>query len=94
MWCGGVGSGEALEQWGGGAARSCMFTRMILLLRAVLALGTVTLVLVGLPTLLAWWLLGGPLGWSHLLIGLLGGTALVVIGGLILGWAMGRVVRR
>ena len=71
-----------------------MRTRIMLFVRAVLALGSVALVLVGLPTLLAWWLLGGPLGWPHLLIGLLVGAGLVGLGGLILGWAMGRVVRR
>ncbi|MFV9507799.1 MAG: hypothetical protein AB4911_24890 [Oscillochloridaceae bacterium umkhey_bin13] len=70
-----------------------MLTKLIHLLRAVLALGLVALVLVGLPTLLAWWLLGGPLGWQHLLIGLAVGAGLVGIGGLILGWAMGRVVK-
>lgn len=68
--------------------------RLLLLLRGALPLALVALALVGLPTLLAWWALGGPLGWRHLLVGLLGGAALVGLGGLALGWAMGRFKRR
>lgn len=64
--------------------------RIVLFLR-----GAVPLLLVGLalllgPALLAWWLTGGPFGWRHLLAGALGGAALLLVGGLILGWALGR----
>jgi hypothetical protein len=71
-----------------------MGRKLILFLRGAVPLTLVALLLVGLPTLLAWWLLGGPLGWHHLLIGLAGGAILVAVGGLILGWAMGRFARR
>jgi hypothetical protein len=71
-----------------------MAHKLMLLLRGVVPLALVALLLIGLPTLLAWWLLGGPLGWQHLLLGLAGGAILVGLGGLILGWAMGRFVRR
>ncbi len=53
-------------------------------------LALVAVALVGLPALVTWWLLGGPFGWSHLLVGLVGGAALVALGGLALGWALGR----
>ncbi len=64
--------------------------RLMLVVRAALSLTLAALALVGLPTLLAWWLLGGPLGWHHLLVGLAGGALLFALGGLALGWAIGR----
>lgn len=71
-----------------------MGRKLILFLRGAVPMLLLALLLVGLPTLLAWWLLGGSLGWHHLLIGLAGGAILVAVGGLILGWAMGRFARR
>jgi hypothetical protein len=64
--------------------------RIGLFLRGALPLLLVAAAMVGGPTLLAWWLLGGPLGWQHLLLGLLGGAGLLLVGGLIFGWALGR----
>lgn len=71
-----------------------MAHKLMLLLRGAVPLALMVLLLIGLPTLLAWWLLGGPLGWQHLLIGLAGGVAMFGLGGLILGWAVGRFARR
>ncbi|NTU82725.1 MAG: hypothetical protein HGA45_25705 [Chloroflexales bacterium] len=64
--------------------------RVILFLRGAVPLALVAVGLVALPTLAAWWLLGGPFGWRHLLVGLIGGAVLVGLGGLALGWALGR----
>jgi uncharacterized BrkB/YihY/UPF0761 family membrane protein len=61
-----------------------------LFLRSAVPLALVALALVGVPTLLAWWLLGGPLGWRHLLIGVAGAVILFALAGLALGWAIGR----
>ncbi|MGB9633462.1 MAG: hypothetical protein ACPL8I_09045 [Chloroflexaceae bacterium] len=63
---------------------------MVLFLRGAVPLALVALALVGVPTLLAWWLLGGPLGWRHLLIGVSGAVILFALAGLALGWAIGR----
>lgn len=62
----------------------------MLFLRSAVPLALVALALVGVPTLLAWWLLGGPLGWRHLLIGVAGAVILFALAGLALGWAIGR----
>jgi uncharacterized BrkB/YihY/UPF0761 family membrane protein len=66
--------------------------RVLLFLRGALPLLLLGLAMVGGPTLLAWWLMGGPLGWPHLLAGALGGAALLLVGGLIFGWALGRKI--
>lgn len=64
--------------------------KLALLLRGAVPLVLVLLALVAAPTLLAWLLMGGPLGWRHLLVGLGGGVALFALGALALGWAVGR----
>lgn len=62
-----------------------------LLLRAIVPLAAVVLaVLVG-PALLTWWLLGGPFGWRHVLIGGAISLALLVGGALLFGRAIGRM---
>ncbi|MBX0329051.1 hypothetical protein K2Z83_15335 [Oscillochloris sp. ZM17-4] len=65
--------------------------RMMLFLRGAVPLLLVGLALVGGPALLAWWVMGGPLSWPHLLVGVLGGAALLLILGLIFGRAVGRM---
>lgn len=67
-----------------------MLRKVVLFLRGAVPLLLVALAMVGGPALVAWALLGGPFGWRHLLIGLAGGAALLVIGGLIFGWALGK----
>ncbi|GAB4428737.1 MAG: hypothetical protein OHK0015_11980 [Chloroflexi bacterium OHK40] len=64
--------------------------RLLLFIRGALPLVLLALALVGLPTLVAWWVLGGPFGWRHLGVGVLVGMLLVGLGGLALGWAIGR----
>jgi hypothetical protein len=65
--------------------------RFGLLVRAVVSLAGAALLVVGIPALLAWWLMGGPFGWRHLLVGLGVALALALVAGLIFGWAVGRV---
>ncbi len=64
-----------------------------LLLRGAVPLLIVALALLAGPTLLAWWWLGGPLGWRHLLIGGTISLSLLLAMGLIFGWAVGRIQR-
>jgi hypothetical protein len=64
--------------------------RVILFLKGAVPLALLAVAMVAVPALMAWWLLGGPFGWRHLLIGLLGGGALLGGAGLALGWAIGR----
>ncbi len=48
------------------------------------------LLIFALPTLLAWWLIGGSFGWIHLLAGIAGGLLILLAAGLLFGWAVGR----
>ncbi len=51
----------------------------------------VTLVfLIGTPAVLAWLISGGPFSWLHLLIGIGVAAALIALGGVVFGWALGR----
>ncbi len=67
-----------------------MKRRIWLALRGIVPLIGVLALLIGAPAMLAWLWSGGPFGWPHLLIGVGVAVALIVIGGLILGWALGR----
>lgn len=64
--------------------------KVTLFLRGALPLALVALASVGVPTLLAWWLMGGPFHWRHVLVGLAGGVLLFALWGVALGWAIGR----
>jgi hypothetical protein len=64
--------------------------KLVLFLRGAVPLAFVALVVVGVPALLAWWVLGGPFGWRHIAIGLIVGVGLGGGGGLVLGWALGK----
>lgn len=64
--------------------------RVVLFLRGAIPLLFVAALLIALPTLLAWWLIGGAFSWHHLAFGLGGAVLLLAIGGTWLGWAMGR----
>jgi hypothetical protein len=48
------------------------------------------LLIFALPTLLAWWLIGGSFGWLHLLVGIGGGLLVLLAAGLAFGWAVGQ----
>jgi hypothetical protein len=63
---------------------------------ALRGFGPLVLIAIGLfavPTLVVWLLGGGTFQWSYLFIGLAVGIGLIIVGGLILGWAMGRIKR-
>jgi membrane protein required for beta-lactamase induction len=64
--------------------------RVILFLRGAVPLALVAIALVAVPALLSWWLLGEAFGWPNLLAGVACGAVLLALGGLTLGWAMGR----
>ncbi len=68
--------------------------RVILLLRGAVPLAVVGIGLFAAPALLSWWALGGPFGWRNVVAGVLGGAALLGLGGLALGWALGRYRKR
>lgn len=68
--------------------------RVFLFLRGAAPLALVGLALVAAPALVSWWLLGGAFGWRNIVVGVVGGAALLGLGGLALGWAMGRYRKR
>lgn len=67
-----------------------MKRRIWLVARGFIPLLAVLAALIGVPALLAWLIGGGPFGWLHLLIGVVVAVGLIIIGGLILGWALGK----
>ncbi|ACL25604.1 MULTISPECIES: hypothetical protein [Chloroflexus] len=67
-----------------------MKRRIWLVVRGWVPLLAVLVALIGGPALLAWLILGGPFGWLHVLIGVGVAAGLLLIGGLILGWALGK----
>jgi len=64
--------------------------RFWLLVRGIGPLLAVLVVLIGGPALLAWLIGGGPFDWRYILIGLGVAVLLILVGGLILGWALGK----
>jgi uncharacterized BrkB/YihY/UPF0761 family membrane protein len=64
-----------------------------LLLRGFAPLALLSIVLLAGPTLLAWWLRGGPFGWDDALIGGAISAALLAALALVFGWAVGRMGR-
>ncbi|WP_298816981.1 hypothetical protein [Chloroflexus sp.] len=67
-----------------------MKRRIWLVARAIISLTGALALLIGMPALLAWLWSGGSFGWPHLLVGIGVAVVLLTIGGLILGWALGR----
>jgi hypothetical protein len=67
--------------------------RFFILLRGAVPLVLVALALLAGPTLLTWWLNGGPFQLSYLLIGGVVTVGLLAALGLALGWAVGRLGR-
>lgn len=64
--------------------------RIMLFLRGAVPLALAGVALVAAPALVSWWVLGGTFGWRNIVAGVVGGAALLGLGGLALGWAMGR----
>jgi hypothetical protein len=76
-----------------GRGRPTLIARLVLLARGVVPLLLVALGLLAGPTLAVWWVVGGSLSWRHVLIGGAISAALLLLMGLALGWAIGRIGR-
>ena len=73
---------------------SILHSRFFLLLRGAVPLLLVALALLAGPALLVWWLRGGgQFGMDDLLIGGAISVALLIVAGLVFGWAVGRIGR-
>jgi len=72
---------------------SILHSQLFIFLRAAVPLLLVALALLAGPTLLVWWLRGGPLGLDDVLIGGAISVALLIVAGLAFGWAVGRIGR-
>jgi uncharacterized BrkB/YihY/UPF0761 family membrane protein len=68
-------------------------SQLFIFLRGAVPLVIVALALLVGPTLLIWWLRGGPFGLDDLLIGGAISVALLMAAGLVFGWAVGRIGR-
>jgi hypothetical protein len=78
---------------GDNSQRSILNSDIVLLLRGVVPLALVVLALLAGPTLVVWWLRGGPFSWDDALIGGAVSVALLAGLGIALGWAVGRMGR-
>jgi uncharacterized BrkB/YihY/UPF0761 family membrane protein len=72
---------------------SILHSQFFIFLRGAVPLLLVALALLASPTLLVWWLHGGPFGLDDLLIGGAISVALLIVAGLLFGWAVGRIGR-
>jgi uncharacterized BrkB/YihY/UPF0761 family membrane protein len=72
---------------------SFLHSQLFIFLRGAIPLLLVALALLAGPTLLAWWLRGGALGLDDALIGGAISLTLLIVAGLGLGWAVGRIGR-
>lgn len=68
-------------------------SQLFMFLRGVVPLLLVVLALLAGPTLLVWWLRGGAFGMDDALIGGAISVALLIVAGLVFGWAVGRIGR-
>ncbi|HEU5102800.1 MAG TPA: hypothetical protein VFU22_27450 [Roseiflexaceae bacterium] len=66
---------------------------MFTFLRGAVPLLLVAVALLAGPMLLVWWLRGGPFGLEDALIGGAISAALLIVGALLFGWAVGRIGR-
>jgi uncharacterized BrkB/YihY/UPF0761 family membrane protein len=69
-------------------------SQLFIFLRGAVPLLLVALALLAGPALLVWWLRGGRFGVDDLLIGGAISVALLIVAGLVFGWAVGRIGRR
>lgn len=74
-------------------AELTLFQRALLLLRGFGPLFVAGLAVLTGPTLLTWWLFGGPFHWYYALIGGVVSVGLLGIIRIALGWAIGRLLR-
>lgn len=72
---------------------SSLHSQLFIFLRGAVPLLLVALALLAGPALLIWWLHGGPFGLDDLLIGGAISVALLIVAGLVFGWAVGRIGR-
>ena len=72
---------------------SILHSQLFIFMRGAVPLLLVALALLAGPALLIWWLRGGPFGLDDLLIGGAISMALLIIAGLVFGWAVGRIGR-
>ena len=69
-------------------------SRLFIFLRGGVPLLLAMLALLASPALLIWWLRGGPFGLDDALIGGAISLALLIVLGLVFGWAVGQMGRR
>jgi len=72
---------------------SILHSQLFIFLRGTGPLLLVALTLLAGPTLLIWWLRGGQFGMDDLLIGGAISATLLIVAGLVFGWAVGRIGR-
>jgi hypothetical protein len=84
---------EALRNKRDNAQFSIFNSQLFIFLRGAVPLLVVALALLAGPTLLAWWLRGGPFGLDDALIGMAISAGLLIVLGLAFGWAVGRMGR-
>jgi uncharacterized BrkB/YihY/UPF0761 family membrane protein len=68
-------------------------SQLFIFLRGAVPILLVVLALLAGPALLLWWLRGGSFGLDDLLIGGAISVALLIVAGLVFGWAVGRIGR-
>jgi uncharacterized BrkB/YihY/UPF0761 family membrane protein len=72
---------------------SILHSQFFIFLRGAVPLLILALALLAGPTLLVWWLRGGPFGVDDALVGGAISVALLVVLALVFGWAVGRIGR-
>lgn len=66
-------------------------SQLFIFLRGAVPLLLSALALLAGPSLLVWWLRGGPFSLPDALIGGAISAALLIVAGLVFGWAVGRI---
>jgi uncharacterized BrkB/YihY/UPF0761 family membrane protein len=72
---------------------SILHSQLFIFLRGAVPLLLVALALLAGPALVIWWMRGGPFGLDELLIGGAISLALLIVAGIVFGWAVGRMGR-
>jgi uncharacterized BrkB/YihY/UPF0761 family membrane protein len=82
---------EELRNKRDNAQFSIFNSQLFIFLRGAVPLALVVLALLAGPTLLVWWLHGGPFGLDDALLGGAISVALLIALGLAFGWAVGKI---